>query len=98
MNEKSLIITSGDTIIENEFLEIVMPLTNNIIDLKVYLLGFSYHTNKNNTVDNNYIAKILQIHTKDVYIAWDYWKSIGLVDFNEDYEEFRFIKIKDIIK
>lgn len=48
-------------------------------------------------LNNKEIAKNLKIGIEDVYEAWDYWKLNNLVDFNKNYEEFRFIKIKDRI-
>ncbi|MDF5581231.1 hypothetical protein P3730_25470, partial [Vibrio parahaemolyticus] len=70
----------GDTPIENIFLNDFMPMANGTY-VKVYLLGYKYAHDKdlNIEVNNQTIAKHLDIPLEDVLRAWDFWESKGIV-------------------
>lgn len=71
----------GDTPIENIFINDYMPMANGTY-VKVYLLGYKYAHDKDNKIDvnNQTIAKHLEIPLDDVLSAWDFWSSKGIVE------------------
>jgi len=74
-------IDLGDTPIENIFINDFMPMANGTY-VKVYLLGYKYAHDKDSkiTVDNNTIAKHLDIPLADVLNAWDFWEKKGIIE------------------
>lgn len=70
----------GQTPIENIFINDFMPMANGTY-VKVYLLGYKYASDKddNIVVDNNTIAKHLNIPLEDVLGAWDFWEKKGII-------------------
>ncbi len=73
----------GDTPIENIFINDFMPMANGTY-VKVYLLGYKYAYDKdiNIEVNNNTIAKHLNIPLIDVLNAWDFWEGKGIIQKN----------------
>lgn len=71
----------GDTPIENIFINDFMPMANGTY-VKVYLLGYKYAYDKDAKVEvnNQIIAKHLQIPLDDVLRAWDFWESKGIIE------------------
>lgn len=71
----------GDTPIENIFINDFMPMANGTY-VKVYLLGYKYAYDRdpNIEVNNNTIAKHLNIPLVDVLSAWDFWEGKGIVE------------------
>lgn len=71
----------GDTPIENIFINDYMPMANGTY-VKVYLLGFKYAYDKDYKLElnNETIAKHLNIPLEDVLRAWDFWESKGIID------------------
>lgn len=71
----------GDTPIENIFINDFMPMANGTY-VKVYLLGYKYAHDKdeNIKIDNNTIAKHLNIPLVDVLNAWDFWEEKGIIE------------------
>lgn len=71
----------GDTPIENIFINDYMPMANGTY-VKVYLLGYKYAHDKDNKIDvnNQTIAKHLEIPLDDVLRAWDFWSGKGIVE------------------
>lgn len=74
-------IDLGDTPIENIFINDFMPMANGTY-VKVYLLGYkyAYDRDENIEVDNETIAKNLEIPLADVLRAWDFWEEKGIVE------------------
>lgn len=70
----------GDTLIENIFINDFMPMANGT-HVKVYLLGFKYACDKDESIelDNQVIARHLEIPLEDVMAAWDFWENKGIV-------------------
>lgn len=73
-------IDLGDTPIENIFINDFMPMADGTY-VKVYLLGYKYANDKdeNISVNNQTIAKHLNIPLTDVLSAWDFWESKGII-------------------
>ena len=71
----------GDTPIENIFINDYMPMANGTY-VKVYLLGYKYAYDKDYKIDvnNETIAKHLNIPLEDVLRAWDFWESKGIIE------------------
>lgn len=84
-------IDLGDTPIENIFINDFMPMANGTF-VKVYLLGYKYaHDNDREIiVDNNTIAKHLDIPLTDVLNAWDFWEKKGIIEKIYTDEENKF--------
>ncbi|MCF6460959.1 DnaD domain-containing protein [Clostridium sp. Cult3] len=74
-------IDLGDTPIENIFINDFMPMANGTY-VKVYLLGYKYAHDKdeNIEVNNETIAKHLNIPLIDVLSAWDFWEGKGIIE------------------
>lgn len=70
----------GDTPIENIFINDYMPMANGTY-VKVYLLGYKYAHDKDEDilVNNQTIAKNLDIPLGDVLGAWDFWENLGII-------------------
>ena len=93
----------GDTPIENIFINDFMPMANGTY-VKVYLLGYKYAHDKdqNIEVNNETIAKHLDIPLDDVLRAWDFWEGKGIiekmpVDMNNKYNyKVRFLNLKQL--
>lgn len=70
----------GDTPIENIFINDYMPMANGTY-VKVYLLGFKYAHDRDMDieVDNETIARHLEIPMEDVLRAWDFWEEKGII-------------------
>lgn len=73
-------IDLGDTPIENIFINDFMPMADGTY-VKVYLLGYKYAYDKdeNIEVNNETIAKHLNIPLIDVLNAWDFWEQKGII-------------------
>lgn len=78
--KKTTDIDFGQTSIENIFINDFMPMADGTY-VKVYLLGYKYATDRdeNIMVDNNTIAKHLNIPLVDVLKAWEFWEKVGIV-------------------
>lgn len=86
----------GDTPIENIFINDYMPMADGTY-VKVYLLGYKYaHDMDNNIlVDNETLAKNLEIPLGDVFRAWDFWENLGIVEkIGQGFEDEMDYKIK----
>ena len=70
----------GDTPIENIFINDFMPMANGTY-VKVYLLGYKYAHDRDEKIEvnNQIIAKHLEIPLEDVLRAWDFWESKGII-------------------
>ncbi|WP_432405795.1 DnaD domain-containing protein [Wukongibacter sp. M2B1] len=77
---KTTDIDFGQTPIENIFINDFMPMADGTY-VKVYLLGYKYAADRdeNIIVDNNTIAKHLNIPLVDVLKAWEFWDKIGII-------------------
>ncbi|NLN14875.1 MAG: DnaD domain protein [Tissierellia bacterium] len=71
----------GDTPIENIFINDFMPMANGTY-VKVYLLGYKYAYDRDSKIEvnNETIAKHLNIPLEDVLRAWDFWESKGIIE------------------
>ena len=93
----------GDTPIENIFINDYMPMANGTY-VKVYLLGYKYAHDKDSKIEvnNQTIAKHLQIPLDDVLTAWDFWSSKGIIEKMEPEEgdeynyKVRFLSLKQL--
>ena len=93
----------GDTPIENIFINDFMPMANGTY-VKVYLLGYKYAYDKdiNIEVNNNTIAKHLNIPLIDVLNAWDFWEGKGIIqkipkDSEDKYDySVKFLNLKQL--
>ncbi len=93
----------GDTPIENIFINDFMPMANGTY-VKVYLLGYKYAYDKdvNIEVNNNTIAKHLNIPLVDVLNAWDFWEGKGIIkkipnDTEDKYDySVKFLNLKQL--
>lgn len=96
-------IDLGDTPIENIFINDFMPMADGTY-VKVYLLGFKYAYDKDRDikVDNETIAKNLDIPLSDVLRAWDFWHKKGIIEKipKEDRDEYnygiKFLNLKQL--
>ena len=96
-------IDLGDTPIENIFINDFMPMADGTY-VKVYLLGFKYAYDKDRDikVDNETIAKNLDIPLSDVLRAWDFWYKKGIIEKipKEDGDEYnygiKFLNLKQL--
>lgn len=95
-------IDLGDTLIENIFIDVYMPMANGTY-VKVYLLAYKYACDKEqgNVIDNSTIAKNLNIPLSDVLSAWDFWESKKIVrkipnEQNEIEYSIEFINLKQL--
>ncbi|SHJ27652.1 DnaD and phage-associated domain-containing protein [Dethiosulfatibacter aminovorans DSM 17477] len=79
-NEK---IDFGNTPVENIFINDYMPMAKGI-HVKVYLLGYKYAKDREETFSNETIAKNLGISLKEVYDSWEYWQDQGIVVITGD--------------
>lgn len=71
----------GETLIDNLFIDIFMPMANGT-HVKVYLLGYRYSKmpeNKKEDSSNETLAKNLSLPLADVLDAWKYWEKQKLV-------------------
>ncbi len=90
-----------DTPIENIFITDFMPLANGTY-VKVYLLGFKYANDKedSSSFNNETIAKNLKIPLSDVLNAWSYWETQGIVKTHKSDDEYNysveFINLKQL--
>ncbi len=73
-------IDLGDTSIENIFINDFMPMADGT-NVKVYLLGFKYakENDKKLCINNEVIARHLNIPLSDVLRAWDFWLEKGII-------------------
>ncbi len=93
----------GDTPIENIFINDYMPMANGTY-VKVYLLGFKYAHDKDNKIEvnNQTIAKHLEIPLDDVLMAWNFWSDKGIIEKMEAEEgneynyKVRFLNLKQL--
>ena len=96
-------IDLGDTPIENIFINDFMPMANGTY-VKVYLLGYKYAHDKDSNieVDNETIAKHLNIPLADVLGAWDFWEEKGIIqkiskDVDNKYDyKVKFLNLKQL--
>lgn len=96
-------IDLGDTAIENIFLNDFMPMADGTY-VKVYLLGFKYakDNDKKLTINNEVIARHLNIPLSDVLSAWDFWLGKGIIlkheKDNDDQFDYRveFLNLKQL--
>lgn len=81
----------GDTAIENIFINDYMPMANGTY-VKVYLLGFKYASDKEKKmeVNNEVLAKHLQIPLSDVLNAWTYWEEKGVIEKIHREDEYNY--------
>ena len=93
----------GDTPIENIFINDYMPMANGTY-VKVYLLGYKYAHDKDNKIEvnNQTIAKHLEIPLEDVLSAWDFWAGKGIIEKmvpeedNKYNYKVRFLNLKQL--
>ena len=93
----------GDTPIENIFINDYMPMANGTY-VKVYLLGYKYAHDKDSRIEvnNQTIAKHLQLPLDDVLTAWDFWSSKGIIEKMEPEEgdeynyKVKFLSLKQL--
>lgn len=93
----------GDTPIENIFINDFMPMANGTY-VKVYLLGYKYAYDRDSKIEvnNNTIAKHLNIPLVDVLNAWDFWEEKGIIekipnDGEDEYDyKVRFLNLKQL--
>lgn len=73
-------IDLGDTSIENIFINDFMPMADGT-NVKVYLLGFKYakENDQKLCINNEVIARHLNIPLSDVLRAWDFWLEKGVI-------------------
>ena len=96
-------IDLGSTPIENIFINDFMPMANGTY-VKVYLLGYKYAYDRdlNIEVDNETIAKHLEIPLADVLRAWDFWEEKGIIekiskDAENEYDyKVKFLNLKQL--
>lgn len=96
-------IDLGDTAIENIFLNDFMPMADGTY-VKVYLMGFKYAKDNDRklTINNEVIARHLNIPLTDVLNAWDFWLGKGIIKKhekeNEDSFDYRveFLNLKQL--
>lgn len=71
----------GDTPIENIFINDYMPMANGTY-VKVYLLGYKYAHDRDGQIEvnNETIAKHLNISLEDILGAWDFWEGKGIIE------------------
>lgn len=71
----------GDTPIENIFINDYMPMANGTY-VKVYLLGYKYAHDRDGQIEvnNETIAKHLNISLEDILGAWDFWQGKGIIE------------------
>ncbi len=65
--------------VANVFIDTYMPKANATF-VKVYLYGLRQCFTNNNEMNNNQIARTLNILESDVVNAWNYWESVGAVN------------------
>ncbi|MTI66273.1 MAG: DnaD domain protein [Firmicutes bacterium] len=96
-------IDLGDTSIENIFINDFMPMANGTY-VKVYLLGYKYANDNDPSikVNNETIAKHLNIPLEDVLNAWEFWERKGIIkkiknkeDKNHNYS-IEFLNLKQL--
>ncbi len=93
----------GDTPIENIFINDYMPMANGTY-VKVYLLGYKYAHDRDEKIDvnNQTIAKHLEIPLEDVLGAWDFWEKKGIIikeigDSEDKYNyQVKFLNLKQL--
>lgn len=89
-------IDLGDTPIENIFINDYMPMANGTY-VKVYLLGYKYAYDRDNniSVDNETIAKNLNMPLTEVLEAWDFWEKKGIIQkiYEDENDKFNY-KVK----
>lgn len=96
-------IDLGDTPIENIFINDFMPMADGTY-VKVYLLGFKFAHDRDSNIEvnNETIAKHLNIPLSDVLHAWDFWEDKGIIekiskeDGNEYDYEVKFLSLKQL--
>ena len=69
------------------FIEKYMPKANGSF-VKVYLYGLMCSLMSGVEVTNQDIAKVLDILESDVWNAWRYWQSVGIINTNENSGSF----------
>lgn len=85
----------GDTPIENIFINDYMPMANGTY-VKVYLLGYKYAHDKDMEIDlnNDTIARHLEVPMEDVLRAWDFWQKKGIIEKITNIEDSINYKVK----
>ncbi len=96
-NEK---IDFGDTPVENIFINDYMPMAKGI-HVKVYLLGYKYAKDKEESFSTETIAKNLGISLKEVNDSWEYWQDQGIVkiigdEYSANAPSIEFINLKQL--
>lgn len=102
LNQFKLLLQNEDlgmTPIENIFINHYLPKAPGDF-VKVYLLGlkFCFH-GRGDMISNSSIAKTLDLLESDVYKAWNYWKTQGIVDIEnaEEGDIISFLNIKEVM-
>ena len=80
-----------------------MPMANGTY-VKVYLLGYKYAYDKDNniSVDNETIAKNLNMPLTEVLEAWDFWEGKGIIEkiYQDENDKFnyriKFLNLKQL--
>lgn len=96
-------IDLGNTPIENIFINDFMPMANGTY-VKVYLLGYKYAYDRDGkiSVDNDTIAKNLNMPLSEVLEAWDFWENKGIIEkiYNDEDNKFdykvKFLNLKQL--
>ena len=85
-----------DTSVNNIFISEFMPQADGTF-VKVYLLALRFAQDDDIEASNEKIAEVLRIPIIDVVSAWRFWKSVGIVDFDDDGENLNFnLVFKDL--
>ncbi len=95
-------IDLGNTSIENIFINDFMPMANGTY-VKVYLLGYKYASENNQKlqINNESIARQLNIPLVDVLNAWDFWESKNIIkkhynDTTDTNYDIEFLNLKQL--
>ncbi len=85
-----------DTSVNNIFISEFMPQADGTF-VKVYLLALRFAQDDDIEATNEKIAEVLKIPVIDVVSAWRFWKSVGIVDFEDDGDSYNFsVLFKDL--
>ena len=85
-----------DTSVNNIFISEFMPQADGTF-VKVYLLALRFAQDDDIEASNEKIAEVLKIPVIDVVSAWRFWKSVGIVDFDDDGDSLSFsVLFKDL--
>ncbi len=92
----------GQTSIENIFINDFMPMADGT-SVKVYLLAFKQVQNhESKKITNRLLAKHLNIPIEDVFRAWDFWESKGIIkkhqtDEDENDYAVEFLSLRQLV-